>query len=370
MKYKILLIDDNPLDVATTIAEFEKESDVNFVIASTAGRAVELVKKSPSEYAVVLLDYNLPGMKGDQVAKELLSMNNQLNIVILSGDPTQTAAINTMKAGACDFIDKRASAKKKISIVRSYCHKFDDLCRVLESQDCPTERTKIIEQVGLIGKSKSLAEIARTIIRIKESSSTVLIRGPSGTGKELIARAIHQHSSRKNRPFVAINCGAIPEGLIESELFGHERGAFTNAIIKKIGKFQVANYGTIFLDEIGEMPPSMQVRLLRTLQEGTIDPVEAKEPIRVDVRVVAATNRNLEEAIKTKDFREDLYYRLNVIPIHVSALRERKEDIEPLISHFTRSHETGSHKKFLYSTLKYFLDYPWKGNVVFGECIF
>ena len=363
MNYKILLIDDNKLDIETTLGEFAGETDLEFTTASSVEKALELVRRSPDAFAVILLDYNMPAAKGDAVARDLLAINTRLNIVILSGDPTQAAVINTMKAGAVDFIDKDLSPEQKISIVRSYCRKFDEICRVVEFQENSSERAKLIEKAGFIGRSKVMAEIAEQIFRIKESSSTALIRGPSGVGKELVARAIHNNSTRKGRPFVAVNCGAIAEGLLESELFGHEKGAFTNAITKKIGKFQVANFGTIFLDEIGDMPLSMQVKILRALQEGTIDPVGAKESVSVNVRVIAATNKNLEEAVEKGEFREDLYYRLNVIPFHVPALAERREDIEPLVAHFVRSHPTGSHKKILYGTLKYFLDYPWKGNV-------
>lgn len=363
MNYKILLIDDSKLDIETTLGEFASEADLEFTAASSVESALELVRRSPDAFAVILLDYNMPTAKGDAVARELLAINKRLNIVILSGDPTQAAVINTMKAGAVDFIDKDLSREQKISIVRSYCRKFDEICRVVEFQENSSERTKLIEKAGFVGRSKSMAVIAEQILRIKESSSTVLIRGPSGVGKELVARAIHNNSSRKGRPFVAVNCGAIADGLLESELFGHEKGAFTNAITKKIGKFQVANFGTLFLDELGDMPLSMQVKILRALQEGTIDPVGAKESVHVNVRVIAATNKNLEEAVEKGQFREDLYYRLNVIPFHVPALCERREDIEPLVAHFVRSHPTGSHKKILYGTLKYFLDYPWKGNV-------
>lgn len=363
MNYKILLIDDKKLDIETTLAEFAGEPDLEFTAASSSEKALELVRRAPDAFAVILLDYNMPETKGDKVARDLLEINKRLNIVILSGDPTQAAVINTMKAGAVDFIDKNLPAAQKSSIVRSYCRKFDEICRVVEFQENNSERAKTIEKAGFVGRSKALAEIAEQVFRIKESSSTALIRGPSGVGKELVARAIHNNSNRKGRPFVAVNCGAIAEGLLESELFGHEKGAFTNAITKKIGKFQVANFGTIFLDELGDMPLSMQVKILRALQEGTIDPVGAKESVHVNVRVIAATNKNLEEAVEKGQFREDLYYRLNVIPFNVPALAERREDIEPLVAHFVRSHPTGSRKKILYGTLKYFLDYPWKGNV-------
>ena len=364
MNYKILLIDDSQLDIDTTLEEFESEADLEFTSVQSPEKALEIVRRSPDAFAVILLDYQMPGITGDKVAKDLLTINGRLNIVILSGDPTQTAAINTMKAGAVDFIDKALSREQKISIVRGYCRKFDEIARVVEFEANDSARAKLIKDAGLVtGRSKGLAEIAKQILMIRESSSTALIRGESGTGKELVARAIHSQSTRKGRAFVAINCGAIPENLIESELFGHEKGAFTNAINKKIGKFQLAHGGTIFLDEVGDMPLNMQVKLLRVLQEGTLDTIGGREPVQVNVRVIAATNRDLEEAVKKGEFREDLYYRLNVIPFQVPPLRERKEDIEPLISHFVHEHTTGSGKKFLYGTLKYFLDYPWKGNV-------
>ncbi len=364
MNYRILLVDDNKLDIETTLGEFAGEGDMEFSTAQTAEDALALVKRSPDAFAVILLDYNLAGTTGDKTAKDLLAINSRLNIVILSGDTTRAAAINTLKAGAVDFIDKNLPPEDKITAVRGYCRKFDEVTRVVAFEADGSTRAKIISDAGLItGRSKALAEVAQQILRIKDSSSTALVRGESGTGKEVVARAIHDRSARKGKAFVPINCGAIPEALIESELFGHEKGAFTGALTKKIGKFQLAHGGTIFLDEIGEMPLNMQVRLLRVLQEGTIDTIGGRMPIPVDVRVVAATNRDLEEAVKKGQFREDLYYRLNVIPFHIPPLRERKEDIEPLISYFVRNHPTGSNKKFLYSTLKYFLEYPWRGNV-------
>lgn len=363
MIYRVLLIDDNRLDLESTIREFAGEADLEFTQASSAAKAIDYVRRAPDAFAVILLDYDMPDAKGDVVARDLLAINKHLNIVILSGDHTRAAVLDTLKAGAVDFIDKNLSPEHKISIVRSYCRKFDEIGRIVEFQEEGSARPKLIEQAGFVGRSKAMAKIAEQIFQIKESSSTVLINGLSGVGKELVARAIHNHSTRKGRPFVAVNCGAIAEGLLESELFGHEKGAFTGALTKKIGKFQLANGGTIFLDEIGDMPLAMQVKILRTLQESTVDPVGGRESVRVNVRIVAATNKNLEEAVEKGSFREDLYYRLNVIPFYVPALAERREDIEPLVAHFVRSHPTGSHKKILYSTLKYFLDYPWKGNI-------
>jgi DNA-binding NtrC family response regulator len=359
VKYNILLIDDEQLSIDTTLGEFEDEGDLVFSSYTSPRSGIEALKKSPDDFAVVLLDYNFPaeakfeGTNGALVAKELLAINPKLNIVILSGDSTREAAIRTLRAGVVDFVDKNAPRAEKIEIVRNFCRKFDEVGRVLDPKQFEDGEPK----EKLLGKSPAIVEVLDQTRRIRESSSTVLIRGESGTGKELVALAVHNNSARKGRPFIAINCGAIPEKLIESELFGHEKGAFTDAVTKKIGKFQLAQGGTIFLDEIGDMPLDMQVKLLRVLQEGTIDPLGSRDSIRVNVRVVAATNVNLEEAVKAKRFREDLYYRLNVIPLVIPPLRERKEDIDLLVAHFVRKHPTGSKKKFLASTLKHFHDY-------------
>jgi transcriptional regulator with PAS, ATPase and Fis domain len=216
----------------------------------------------------------------------------------------------------------------------------------------------------MVGWSDDMANVANQVLQLSQSNSdsTVLINGESGTGKELVAKAIHNLSNRESKKFIAINCGAIPANLLESELFGHERGSFTGATTKKIGKFQIANGGTIFLDEIGDMPLELQVKLLRVLQEGTIEPVGSTSPIKVNVRVLAATHVNLEEAISDGRFREDLFYRLNVIPIYLSPLRKRPDDIEPLLLHFQEKHKGGD-KKILYKTLRYLKNYSWKGNV-------
>lgn len=365
MKYNILLIDDEQISIDTTLAEFEDEGDLSFSSHRSPRSAIESLKKSPDDFAVVLLDYNFPaepkseGTNGALVAKELLAINPKLNIIILSGDSTREAAIGTLRARVVDFVDKNAPKAEKIEIVRNFCRKFDEVGRVLDPKQFEDGEAK----EKLLGKSPAIVNVLDQTRRIRESNSTVLIQGESGTGKELVALAVHNNSARKGRPFIAINCGAIPEKLIESELFGHEKGAFTDAITKKIGKFQLAQGGTVFLDEIGDMPLDMQVKLLRVLQEGTIDPLGSRDSIHVNVRVVAATNVNLEEAVKAKRFREDLYYRLNVIPLVVPPLRERKEDIDLLVAHFVRKHPTGSKKKFLASALKHFHGYAWPGNV-------
>ena len=245
---------------------------------------------------------------------------------------------------------------------------FDETRRVITQQSSNRTRflknEKLISQIGMVGWSDEMANVANQVLQLSQSNSdsTVLINGESGTGKELVAKAVHNLSNRESKKFIAINCGAIPANLLESELFGHEKGSFTGATTKKIGKFQIANGGTIFLDEIGDMPLELQVKLLRVLQEGTIEPVGSTSPIKVNVRVLAATHVNLEEAISEGRFREDLFYRLNVIPIYLSPLRKRPDDIEPLVLHFQDKHKGGD-KKILYKTLRYLKNYSWKGNV-------
>ncbi len=286
----------------------------------------------------------------------------------MTGDDTTEAPIASLRAGVKDFIQKGENLDETVKVIRSYCKKFDETRRMvtattnLKMQNYKNE--KLIKQIGMIGWSDDLANVASQILQLSQSGSdnTVLIRGESGTGKELVAKAIHDLSSRSQNKFIAINSGGILANLLESELFGHEKGSFTGATTKKIGKFQIANGGTIFLDEIGDMSVELQVKLLRVIQEGVIEPVGSTTPVKVNVRIVAATHVNLEESIKEGRFREDLFYRLNVIPLILSPLRSRPDDIEPLVLHFQNKYK-GEKKKILYKTLKFLKTYSWKGNV-------
>jgi DNA-binding NtrC family response regulator len=370
MNYKILIADDKPIVLRSFEDALANHLDITADFSKTTADVINKVKADPYGYAVILLDYHFEGevITGADLAKQLLDINPKLLILIMTGDDSADAPIASLRAGVKDFLQKGDDLSSAIEVIRNYCKMFDETRRVITQHSGNRTRflknEKLISQIGMVGWSDDMANVANQILQLSQSNSdsTVLINGESGTGKELVAKAIHNLSNRESKKFIAINCGAIPANLLESELFGHERGSFTGATTKKIGKFQIANGGTIFLDEIGDMPLELQVKLLRVLQEGTIEPVGSTSPVKVNVRVLAATHVNLEEAISDGRFREDLFYRLNVIPIYLSPLRKRPDDIEPLVIHFQDKHKGGD-KKILYKTLRYLKNYSWKGNV-------
>lgn len=370
MNYKILIADDKPIVLRSFEDALANHLDITADFSKTTADVINKVEADPYGYAVILLDYHFEGevLTGADLAKQLLDINPKLLILIMTGDDSADAPIASLRAGVKDFLQKGNDLSNTIEVIRNYCKMFDETRRVITQQSSNRTRflknEKLISQIGMVGWSDDMANVANQVIQLSQSNSdsTVLINGESGTGKELVAKAVHNLSNRESKKFIAINCGAIPANLLESELFGHEKGSFTGATTKKIGKFQIANGGTIFLDEIGDMPLELQVKLLRVLQEGTIEPVGSTSPIKVNVRVLAATHVNLEEAISEGRFREDLFYRLNVIPIYLSPLRKRPDDIEPLLLHFQDKHKGGD-KKILYKTLRYLKHYSWKGNV-------
>ena len=370
MNYKILIADDKPIVLRSFEDALANHLDITADFSKTTADVINKVEADPYGYAVILLDYHFEGevLTGADLAKQLLDINPKLLILIMTGDDSADAPIASLRAGVKDFLQKGNDLSTTIEVIRNYCKMFDETRRVITQQSSNRTRflknEKLISQIGMVGWSDDMANVANQVIQLSQSNSdsTVLINGESGTGKELVAKAVHNLSNRESKKFIAINCGAIPANLLESELFGHEKGSFTGATTKKIGKFQIANGGTIFLDEIGDMPLELQVKLLRVLQEGTIEPVGSTSPIKVNVRVLAATHINLEEAISEGRFREDLFYRLNVIPIYLSPLRKRPDDIEPLVLHFQEKHKGGD-KKILYKTLRYLKNYSWKGNV-------
>lgn len=370
MNYKILIADDKPIVLRSFEDALANHLDITADFSKTTADVINKVEADPYGYAVILLDYHFEGevLTGADLAKQLLDINPKLLILIMTGDDSADAPIASLRAGVKDFLQKGNDLSTSIEVIRNYCKMFDETRRVVTQHSSNRTRflknEKLISQIGMVGWSDDMANVANQVLQLSQSNSdsTVLINGESGTGKELVAKAIHNLSNRESKKFIAINCGAIPANLLESELFGHERGSFTGATTKKIGKFQIANGGTIFLDEIGDMPLELQVKLLRVLQEGTIEPVGSTSPIKVNVRVLAATHVNLEEAINEGRFREDLFYRLNVIPIYLSPLRKRPDDIEPLLLHFQEKHKGGD-KKILYKTLRYLKNYSWKGNV-------
>jgi DNA-binding NtrC family response regulator len=305
----------------------------------------------------LVLDVNLPGLSGLDLQQELAKSGDQIPIIFLTGHGDIPMTVRAVKAGAVDFLTKPFDDEDLLNAVRQ-CITSDG------KQGTPSEMS--FGQMQIVGNSRALKQVLELVRTVAPSDSTVLLLGETGTGKELIARAIHNCSPRKKRPFVKLNCAAIPTGLLESELFGHERGAFTGALTQKIGRLELANQGSLFLDEIGDIPLDLQPKLLRVLQEREFERLGSTQTKKVDVRIVAATHCALEEMVVHKQFRLDLYYRLNVFPISVPPLRERREDIPLLARHFVQQFARRMHKTveaISSQTMEALVHYPWPGNV-------
>jgi len=320
--------------------------------------AIDLFKKFLPD--IVLLDVKMPGLDGLKVLRTFKELNPTAEVIMISGHSGIEEAVEASRLGAFDFLEKPISRDKLVLTVRNAAEKISLL------KENFSLRHLTMKKYELVGESPVMKALQETIRRVARSDSTVLISGDSGTGKELIARRVHQQSARSQNRFVQVNCAAIPDELIESELFGHEKGSFTGAYEKKIGKFESAHRGSIFLDEIGDLSLKAQAKVLRVLEEGEVQPVGSPEIKKVNVRVIAATNKELEEEIGRGNFREDLYFRLNVVPIHSPSLRERREDIPLLIEHFIAyfSEENNYRRKsFAPEALQLLRDHPWKGNV-------
>lgn len=363
MKHNILLIDDSPDVLASTKAFLEGEGFfVKAVVDSE--EALALIRQQTIPFSLALVDFHMPGRNGAEVIKQIRQYQPSLTVLAFSGDDSIHVHNQTLDSGAIFFVSKDTPDAKFLGIVHRVCQEVEKKTKPLKIIDESSNR-KLIEQVGMIGASNHLAEVANIILKYAPSNESVLIRGENGTGKEKVAQALHQNSLRKNMPFIAINCAAIPADIIESELFGHEKGAFTGAHINKVGKFQAANGGSIFLDEIGEMPLYLQATLLRVLQEKTFTPVGSNTSKKIDVRVIAATNALLEEKIERGEFRLDLFYRLNVLPIQILPLRERTEDIPLLAEAFLKqaNQDAGANKILLQTTVDDFKKLKWQGNV-------
>ena len=320
-----------------------------------AGTAEEALRHA-GDVDLVLTDLKLPGMDGLAMMEQLRAQNSHVPVIVMSAFGTVEVAVQAMKQGAVDFLPKPFSLDHLTVVVE----------KALEVRKLRDENRELREALGqryqfqnIVGHSGAMQEIFGTVERIAGTRATVLLCGESGVGKDMIARAIHQHSPRKDRPFVKINCTAIPENLMESELFGYEKGAFTGANVSKPGKFEQANTGTVFLDEIGDVPASVQVKLLRVLQDREFERLGSNKTMQTDVRVIAATNVDLRAALEQGTFREDLYYRLNVVPINIPPLRERKEDIPFLAEHF--AHKFGG--EISEGAIERLTSYHWPGNV-------
>jgi two-component system, NtrC family, response regulator len=360
MSRRILVVDDDEslrrvMQVQLELMGYEA------AVASNGDQALVILQGSPQE--MVLCDLKMPGMTGLELLKKIRTDYPQTMVLMITAFGTVETAVEAMKAGAYDYITKPVHPDElKICIDRALEHlHLEEEVQVLRSS---LDRKYGFENI--LGHSKALLYLLDLAARAAQTNSTVLIRGETGTGKELLAKAIHFNSRRKDKPFVTINCGAIPRELLESELFGHLKGSFTGAVAHKKGKIEMAEAGTVFLDEIGEMPLELQVKLLRLIQEGEIEKIGAQGPSQVDVRIVAATHRNLQAMIEDGTFREDLYYRLAVIPLELPPLRERTEDIPDLVQHlFLRSKRKHGRTDLVLpaSLLPYFVGYRWPGNV-------
>ncbi|MBI3354916.1 MAG: sigma-54-dependent Fis family transcriptional regulator [Nitrospirae bacterium] len=353
----ILIVDDEK-GILQSLSSILQDEGYSISTAENGADALKLVKEDAP--LLVLLDIWLPDIDGIEVLRRIKEQMPEVIVIMMSGHGTIETAVKATKLGAYDFIEKPLSLEKVSLIVK---HAIDQ--QRLEEENLLL-RQKVEKKYELIGRSEGFGQLMEQIRIAGPSNGRVLISGENGTGKELVARKIHSESLRRNKPFVEVNCAAIPETLIESELFGHEKGAFTGATTMKKGKFELADGGTIFLDEIGDMSLATQAKVLRVLQEQEFQRVGGTKTIKVDVRVIAASNKNLKEELKKGNFREDLFYRLNVIPISVPPLRERKEDIPLLINHFIMefSRENGARpKKIEADAVELFQQYPWPGNV-------
>ncbi len=324
---KILVVDDEQA-IRKTLKEILEYEKHNVDLAKDGFEAVEKAKKN--QYDLVLLDIKMPKMDGIEVLEELQKINPELPVVIITGHGTVDTAVEALKKGAYDFLEKPLDLNRLLVAVRNALEKKDLV------KETKRLRRKIRKTYELIGESKAIQQVKEMIDRVAPTDARVLIIGENGTGKEIVARMLHEKSKRAQGPFVEVNCAAIPSELIESELFGHEKGAFTSAYKSRKGKFELANGGTIFLDEIGDMSLAAQAKVLRVLEEQKLSPVGSNKEIKIDVRVIAATNKNLKEEIKKGNFREDLYHRLSVIIIEMPTLNDRLEDIPLLVDYFLK----------------------------------
>ena len=356
-KSRILVIDDEAAirDSLRMTLEYEGYEVIG---AATGQEGLVLAEREAPD--LVLLDVKMPGMDGLDVLERLRTMNETLPVVVVSGHGTISTAVEATKKGAFDFIEKPFAADRVLVSLRNALDQ-----RQLRDENRTLKKAVEVRH-QMIGDSPALKAVMTAVGRAAPTNATVLIQGESGVGKELVARTIHRNSLRSRERFVQVNCAAIPEELIESELFGHEKGSFTGATEKQVGKFEQADRGTIFLDEVGDMSAKTQAKVLRVLQEGEVERLGSARTIKVDVRVIAATNKNLEEEIQNGRFREDLYFRLAVIPIQVPPLRERPEDIPVLVRHFmdTFSRENNVRpKRITQAALEALQRYRWKGNI-------
>lgn len=364
MKYRVLVADDDNNVLAALKSLFSTDSRIDAHFFADASSLFQEYKKDPSSVAAVLLDchWGIDNPIGIEIASRINEVDGEAQVLMMSRDLERKTLKEAYRRGQiADFIDKPLQPKAVLSTLNGCFAKYDHTRRIAET-DAVCDRQRKIHLMGLEGTSQSMAEIWETISSLKTSLSNVLILGENGTGKGEVAKTIHRTSPHGAGPFVAVNCGAISHNLIESELFGHKKGAFTGATENSQGKFLAAHNGTIFLDEIGELPLELQVKLLNALQDREVYPVGSVKPIKINARVIAATNRDLEDMVRKKAFREDLFFRLNVVPIVIPPLRERPEDIKPIVMSELKKYPQGP-QQILQTTLDMMEAYEWPGNV-------
>jgi two-component system nitrogen regulation response regulator GlnG len=357
---KLLLVDDEA-DVQYSFQRIFDSPEIELKTASSGEEGLKLIPAFKPD--LVIMDVRMGGITGLETLRRIRQIDSKLLVILMTAYGTTQTAIEAMKLGAYDYLLKPFDVPKLKELVLNALKAANDMRQVVSYQPLLEKEDY---ELGIVGRSEAMQQVFKLIGQLAGTDATALITGESGTGKELVARAIYHHSNRNQHPFLAVNCAAIPEQLLESELFGHERGSFTGATMQRIGKFEQCNRGTIFLDEIGDMTPATQTKILRVLQSGTFERVGGNQPIKVDVRVIAATNRPLEQAVAKRQFREDLFYRLNVVRVHLPALRERRGDIRLLVNYFLKSFakEQGRGPKSVGpGVIKALEKYHWPGNV-------
>ena len=360
MAERVLVVEDDPQSLAFLGAILQNEG-LDVTTAEGGEKAIELTRLN--DYDLVMTDLQMPRVNGIQVLEAMQRIGSPPTSIVFTGFGSIETAVQAMKAGAYEYVTKPFQVDELLIVVR----------RALEHRKLVNENISLRRQLrakyrfdNIVGTSDRMMEMFRLIEKVADSDSTILIYGESGTGKELVARAIHYNSRRQDKNLVPVNCGAIPSELLEDELFGHEKGAFTGATSARMGRFELAHRGTIFLDEVGDMSPALQVKVLRVLQESEFERVGGSKTIKVDVRVIAATNQDIEKAVETKQFRKDLFYRLNVIPIILPPLRERRSDIPILTEHFLQQfnhRKEKSVKGVSAGAMDRLMEYDWPGNV-------
>ena len=357
---KLLLIDDEA-DVQYSFRRIFDSPQIELTTAASGEEGLKIIPKLKPD--LVIMDVRMGGISGLETLRRIREIDPKLLVILMTAYGTTQTAIEAMKLGAYDYLLKPFDVPKLKEIIDGALKTARDMRQVVSFQ--PLLESSDYES-GVVGRSEAMQKVFKLIGQLAGSDATALITGESGTGKELVARAIYHHSERSEKPFLAINCAAIPEQLLESELFGHEKGAFTGATTQRIGRFEQCHQGTIFLDEIGDMTPATQTKILRVLQSGTFERVGGNQPIHVDVRVIAATNKPLEQAVAARQFREDLFYRLNVVRVEMPPLRDRPEDIRLLVNYFLKKFahdQKHSPKSISPGAIKLLEQYHWPGNV-------